>query len=162
MLSVNTSSEAILILPDIRSVLNVGSIFRTADAVGVSGVYLTGYTPTPLDRFGRIRKDFAKSALGAEKTVPWWTSSDLISLIIDLKKQGYQIVSVEQHQNSQPYYGATYGKKVAFILGNEVDGVDEAVLDLSDLVVEIPMLGKKESLNVAVATGVVLYNYFFK
>src|SRR6185503_14175872 len=96
-------TENILILHDIRSVENVGAMFRTADAAGINKIYLTGYTPTPLDRFGRKRADLAKSALGAEEFVPWEQKKLILPLIAKLKKQGFYVIGVEQDKSSIDY-----------------------------------------------------------
>jgi 23S rRNA (guanosine2251-2'-O)-methyltransferase len=147
-----------LILDNIRSVHNVGSIFRTADAAGVSHVYLIGITPTPLDRFGRVRKDIAKVALGAETTVPWSHLETIEPLIEKLKSEGVHIIALEQSENAIDY--KLYGAKspVALIVGNEVGGISQDVLNRVDGIIEIPMRGEKESLNVAVATGIALFS----
>ena len=147
----------ILILPNIRSALNVGAIFRTCDAVGVDKVYLTGYTPRPTDKFGRIQKDIAKSALGAEQWIPWEYEESLEKLITKLKKEKYQIIALEQDEKSVDYRKVKVGEKVAIILGEEVNGLDKKILKKCDAIVEIPMHGKKESLNVSVACGVALF-----
>jgi tRNA G18 (ribose-2'-O)-methylase SpoU len=147
----------ILILNDIRSTHNVGSIFRTADACGISKIYLVGTTPTPIDRFGRERKDVAKTALGAEKTIPWEYYEKAEPLIEKLKKDNFTIVAIEQSKKSIDYKEVKLNNNSAIILGSEVTGISEEVLEKCDIVVEIPMLGKKESLNVSVATGVVLF-----
>lgn len=147
----------ILILPNIRSALNVGAIFRTCDAVGVDKVYLTGYTPRPTDKFGRIQKDIAKSALGAEQWIPWEYEESLEKLITKLKKEGYQIIALEQDEKSVDYRKVKVGEKVAIILGEEVNGLDKKILKKCDVIAEIPMYGKKESLNVSVACGVALF-----
>lgn len=146
-----------LIVHDIRSSENVGSIFRTADAAGVSKIYLTGYTPTPLDRFGRKNAKLAKAALGAEAFVPWESQPDISLLIDELKRKGTALVAIEQAARSVCYKDFRVTKPTALIVGNEVDGVPEDVLARADAIIEIPMHGKKESLNVAVATGVVLF-----
>ncbi len=148
-----------VVLPDIRSVHNVGSIFRTSDAAGVSRVFLTGHTPAPIDRFGRARADIAKVALGAEKTVPWEYVADTKTLIQRLRAEGVRIVAVEQHERSVDYrhIALPTGGAVAFIFGNEVTGIPEDILSLCDDIAEIAMHGTKESLNVSVAVGVVLF-----
>ena len=151
------TNYSILILPDIRSALNVGAIFRTADAVGISKIYLTGYTPRPTDKFGRIQKDIAKSALGAEKFISWEYKKTLIPLILNLKKQGYEIVALEQDEKAIDYRKYKKPTKLAFILGPEVTGLNKKILNNCDKIVEIPMHGKKESLNVSVACGVALF-----
>ncbi|MEI7810721.1 MAG: TrmH family RNA methyltransferase [bacterium] len=153
--------DAILILPDIRSALNVGAIFRTADAVGISKIYLTGYTPRPTDKFGRIQKDISKSALGAETWIPWEYKEKIIPLLTKLKKEGYKIIALEQDERSVDYrtlrLSSGQENKIAIIIGREVEGVDKKILNKADVIAEIPMKGKKESLNVSVATGVALF-----
>ena len=117
-----------------------------------------GTTPTPLDRFGRKRADFAKVSLGAEDMMEWEHSEDIKKIVEELKSQGFKIISLEQHSKAKKLEARGH-KLEAFVLvvGNEVDGVSEAVLDMSDEVVEIEMKGKKESLNVSVATGIALF-----
>jgi len=152
--------NSVLILPDIRSAINVGAIFRTADAVGISKIYLTGYTPRPTDKFGRIQKDISKSALGAEDFVPWEYKKSLPTLINKLKKDGYKIIAVEQNKNAIDYRTLRLRsghKKAVFIIGPEVEGLDKKILNKCDIIAEIPMHGKKESLNVSVACGVALF-----
>jgi tRNA G18 (ribose-2'-O)-methylase SpoU len=149
--------DAILILPDIRSAINIGAIFRTADAVGVSKIYLTGWTPRPTDKFGRIQKDIAKSALGAENFVLWEYKKTLIPLISKLKKEGYKIIAIEQDERAVDYRKVKTNGKVAIIMGPEVTGISKKVLDKCDIIAEIPMHGKKESLNVSVACGIALF-----
>ena len=102
------NQQNVLIIHNVRSVTNVGAMFRTADAAGINKIYLTGYTPTPLDRFGRIRKDMAKSALGAEEFIPWEYKKSLSALLSKLKKERYLIIGIEQAKNSIDY------KKVIF------------------------------------------------
>lgn len=150
-------TDAILILPDIRSTHNVGAIFRTADAVGITKIYLVGITPSPLDRFGRARPDIAKSALGAEKTVPYESREEIEPLLNELKKDGYTIVAIEQSKNSVDYKEVKKKEKMAFVVGTEVTGLPETILNQCDVIAEIPMAGEKESLNVSVATGVALF-----
>lgn len=152
--------EICLVLHNIRSTHNVGSIFRTADAVGVSKIYLSGYTPAPVDRFGRSRGDIAKAALGAEKMVEWEQVKDLADLIFKLKKQKFIILGVEQDKKSIDYRKVKVGRKNLLILGNEVDGIENEILDQCDEIIEIPMRGEKESLNVSVAAGIVLFGIF--
>ncbi len=147
----------ILILHNIRSVENVGAMFRTADAVGIDKIYLTGYTPTPLDRFGRKRKDLAKSALGAEEFVPWEQKKNIFSLLIKLKSEKFLIIGIEQAKNSVDYKKVKLKEKNVFIVGAEVTGIPKNILKKCDILAEIPMQGKKESLNVSVALGVALF-----
>lgn len=149
--------DIILILDNIRSVYNVGSIFRTAETIGVKEIYCLGTTPVPIDRFGQKRKDFAKVALGAEDLVSWKYAKTGIALINRFKKQGYNIVALEQAENSINYKKFKKLAKIALIVGNEVGGISKSLLKLADQVVEIPMKGKKESLNVSVATGIMLF-----
>ena len=151
------NQENILILQDIRSTQNVGAIFRTADAVGISKIYLTGYTPAPIDRFGKKRQDIAKSALGAEEFVSWEVKKSLSALIRKLKKDKYLIIAIEQDEKSIDYKKVKLGEKNAFIMGTEVTGIPKNILKECDVIAEIPMKGKKESLNVSVATGVALF-----
>ena len=157
MKPMNNQTNAVLILPDIRSTYNVGALFRTADAAGITKIYLTGITPAPLDRFNRPRKDIAKSALGSELTMPWEYAATLTPVMNRLKKEGYTIVAIEQADNSIDYKKVKVSGPVAFILGNEVEGLPKAVLKKCDIVAEIPMRGMKESLNVSVAAGVALF-----
>jgi 23S rRNA (guanosine2251-2'-O)-methyltransferase len=149
--------ENILILPDIRSVENVGAMFRTADAAGISKIYLTGTSPTPLDRFGRKRSDMAKSALGAEEFVAWEYKKSILPLLTKLKKEGFNIIAIEQDEKSVDYRKVKIKNKNAFIVGTEVTGIPKNTLNKCDTIAEIPMKGKKESLNVSVALGVALF-----
>jgi 23S rRNA (guanosine2251-2'-O)-methyltransferase len=147
----------ILILHNIRSVENVGAMFRTADAAGIDKIYLVGYTPAPLDRFGRKRGDLAKSALGAEEFVAWEQKKTILPLIAKLKKEKYQIIAIEQDKKSIDYKKVKLAHKNAFIVGTEVTGIPKNILEKCDIIAEIPMRGKKESLNVSVATGIALF-----
>lgn len=150
--------KTIVILNNIRSNENVGSIFRTSDAAGVSKIYLVGYTPAPLDRFGRINQGLTKAALGAEKTVEWELVDSFKSITEKLRKEEYKIVGVEQSEQSIDYRELSPDSDIAFVFGNEVEGLSAEDLKLCDKVVEIPMKGKKESLNVAVSVGIVLFS----
>ena len=151
-------SKTVLLLCDIRSVENVGAIFRTADACGVSEIILGGYTPAPLDRFGRPRKDLAKAALGAETFIPWRAEKNSLTVIKKMKGEGFLAVAVEQSPKAVDYKTVEIkGKNSLIILGNEVDGISPAIIEEADIVVQITMLGHKKSLNVSVATGIVLY-----
>lgn len=149
----------IAILDNLRSVHNVGSIFRTANAVGIQKMYLCGTTPTPLDKKGLKRKDFTKVALGAEDTVEWEYYEDVVECVRTLKDEGYYLIALEQSSTSVDYKKVDIStiKDVAFIIGNEVEGVLPPVLDISDVVAEIPMIGTKESLNVTIAFGIGVY-----
>ncbi len=149
--------DVAVLLHNIRSTHNVGSIFRTADALGVNKIYLSGYTPSPIDKYGRARKDIGKVALGAEKNISWEYEEDPKKIIKSLKKVGFQVVCVEQDKTSIDYKKIKVKEKVLFVMGNEVFGVDKKILELCDAIAEIPMKGEKESLNVSVAFGVALF-----
>lgn len=151
------SSSVYLILHNLRSAHNVGAIFRTADAAGVRKIYLTGYTPAPLDRFARPNKEIAKTALGAAETIPWKKVADLNSLLYHLKSGTYKLIALEQSPRSVDYKKVKLAGLTAVILGNEVSGLSKRILDKCDIVAEIPMRGEKESLNVSVACGIFLF-----
>lgn len=151
-------SQIHILLHDIRSTHNVGAIFRTADAAGATKIYISGFTPSPVDRFGRNRPDISKAALGAEKTVAWENVESPQELIKKLKKEKFTIVAVEQADNSINYKDLKPEGNILVIMGNEVEGVEKEILNLCDEIVEIPMLGQKESLNVSVAAGIILYS----
>ena len=132
-------------------------MFRTADAVGIHKIYLVGYTPAPLDRFGRKRGDLAKSALGAEEFVVWEQVKNVSTLITKLKREGFQIIGIEQDKKSVDYKKVKLANQNAFIVGTEVTGIPQTILKKCDVIAEIPMRGKKESLNVSVAFGVAIF-----
>jgi len=146
--------KIVLILPNIRSLYNVGSFFRTADAFGVEKIYLVGFTGTPNSLHGH---KIAKTSLGAEKLIPWDHRRTAVPLIKELKKDGWQIAALEQSTDSKMLSRAKFKNKVALVVGNEVKGLSKSILKSSDLIVEISMLGFKESLNVSVAGGIALY-----
>ena len=146
-----------IILENVRSAENVGAIFRTAEAVGVSKIFLVGYTPSPIDRFGREQKKIAKSALGAEKSIPFEKKESATELIEELHKENVNVVAVEQDSESKNYNEIKIESDTAFVFGNEVDGVSKEVLKVCDDIAEIPMKGEKESLNISVSVGVFLY-----
>lgn len=143
---------------NVRSTHNVGSLFRTCDGAGVSTVYLSGYTPTPLDRFGRERKDVSKTALGAEKNIPWEYAKEPGAIIDRLRASGWAIIGVEQDKRSIDYRALILEKPTLFIFGNEVRGLSPALRAKCDQIIEIPMHGKKESLNVSVTAGIILFH----
>ena len=147
-----------VILEDIRSAYNVGAIFRTADGAGVAKVFLTGYTPEPIDRFGRQQPEIKKTSLGASETMPWEKVESLSEFIIQLKSEEVTVIAVEQVEGSVMLADFVEPEKVAYILGNEVDGVSKEACALADKIVELPMLGNKESLNVSVTAGIVMYH----
>jgi tRNA G18 (ribose-2'-O)-methylase SpoU len=156
------SHKLFLILHDIRSAHNVGAMIRTADGAGVSKIYFSGYTQAPAE-LGRqwktdAEKSLAKTALGAEYGVPWERVSDLFELLATFRADGVEIVSLESDKKSVDYRSYKPRGDVALIVGNETEGVSPEVLEESDVVVEIPMRGAKESLNVSVATGIALFS----
>jgi len=153
-----------ILLPDIRSAYNVGSIFRSADCFGIEKVYLSGTTPTPVDRFGRTnsgaQKEISKTALGAEMDIPWEYVADLTPFLKKMKKENFTIISIEQDKKSielDNFLKIKRPENILVIFGNEVEGVDKNLLKKSDYIVEIPMHGKKESLNVSVCAGLIMH-----
>jgi tRNA G18 (ribose-2'-O)-methylase SpoU len=157
------------VLENIRSTHNVGSILRTADSFGVIEVFFCGYTPYPLfsgDKrlphlANKITKDIHKTALGAEKHMPFQTYENINDAIELLKTKGFIFASLEQSKNSQPLNQFNTNKDIALALGNEVKGVSKETLKASDVILEIPMFGKKESLNVSVSVAIALYSLKF-
>ncbi len=146
-----------LILENIRSVENTGSIFRSACRFGVSKIILVGITPTPLDRFGRKRSDFSKVSLGAEKTMDWEYQKSIARVLKELRDDNFQIISLEQAPETQNIKSFVPQNQFALVVGNEVSGVSKETQEISDALVEIPMQGEKNSLNVSVATGIALF-----
>jgi 23S rRNA (guanosine2251-2'-O)-methyltransferase len=145
----------IVILDSIRSLNNIGSFFRTADAFNVEKIYLCGITATPPHR------DIQKTALGATESVEWEHHTNIIELIEELKKEDVKICSIEQAEKTtflQDVPNLPKGK-YALIFGNEVDGVDQEAIDHSDYIIEIPQFGTKHSLNVSVCAGVVIWEF---
>jgi tRNA G18 (ribose-2'-O)-methylase SpoU len=130
----------------------VGSFFRTCDALGVERIYLTGYTGHP------PRKEITKTAIGAEKFVPWEQGDEPEIIVRMLKAEGWQIVALELAPSAVPLDSFVSSERVCLLLGHELTGVPEPLLVQADAVVQIPMLGRKESLNVAVAAGIALYH----
>ncbi len=155
-----------VIAHNIRSIYNIGSILRTADGFGVDKVYCTGYTPYPTQPndsrlphlSSKITKQISKTALGAEQSVQCVFAADVLKLIDSLNRDGYQIIALEQTANSVmlPHFRPA-GAKIALLLGEEVNGINNELLKKCDIAIEIPMSGKKESFNVSVATGIALY-----
>jgi tRNA G18 (ribose-2'-O)-methylase SpoU len=156
-----SEKKLVAVLHNIRSVHNVASMFRTADGAGVEKIYITGITPAPIDRFGNSVSQFTKVSLGAEKFVPWEKTRRIGDCIKRLKREGYYVVALEQSPKSIPYHSlkaqTSKLKPTALIVGNEVRGISQALLRTADKIVEIPMRGKKESLNVSVAFGIAVY-----
>ncbi|MDZ7806875.1 MAG: RNA methyltransferase [Gracilimonas sp.] len=142
-----------IMVPNIRSLHNVGSIFRSADAFGIADIILAGYTPTP------PRPEINKTAIGAEEFVAWKYADDPIETLQKLKKQGYYIIGLEQTDKSTdlPDFDAKIHENLCIVLGSEVSGIDDELLPHVDEFVSIPQYGRKHSLNVSVAAGVVLY-----
>jgi 23S rRNA (guanosine2251-2'-O)-methyltransferase len=163
--------EIAVLLHNIRSAHNVGSIFRTADAAGISKLYLSGYTPTPRDRFNRPQKDIAKTALGAQHSVAWEYAKSPEVFMTRLKNEGWAIVGVEQDMHAIDYRTFKPEGSILFIFGNEVLGISSALRKKCDTLIEISMRGSmvrhahhphhsgcgKESLNVSVAAGIILF-----
>jgi len=150
-------SEIFIILSNVRSAHNVGSIFRTAEGAGVSKIFLTGYTPAPVDRFGREVAEIRKTSLGASELVPWKSAPNTKDVVQKLQAEGVAVIAVEQHACAVNYRDFPVPENIAYIFGNEVDGVLSEICEIADRVVEIPMMGKKESLNVSVAAGIILF-----
>lgn len=144
----------VIVLDNVRSHLNVGSVFRTADAFLVEAIYLCGITGTPPHR------DINKTALGATETVSWKHVESTLSAVNELKQNGYTIISIEQAEGAtmlNDFKPVTQGK-YAVVFGNEVEGVEQAVVSQSDIVVEIPQYGTKHSLNISVSVGIVVWD----
>lgn len=146
-----TNPELVFVLVSLRSLFNVGALFRTADAVGASKIYLCGYTGTP------AQSKVAKTALGAQDRVAWEKVASASRLIAQLKTDGFEIVALETGEKSQDFRAWKPKHKTAILLGNEVTGLSPRILSQADLVVHLPMAGIKESLNVAVAGGAIAY-----
>ncbi|MEM7298613.1 MAG: RNA methyltransferase [Bacteroidota bacterium] len=150
--------SAVLVLDDVRSAMNVGSAFRTSDAFRIAKIYLCGITAKPPHR------EINKTALGAQDTVEWVHVENINECINSLKEDGFQIASVEQADESTSLsdFSPKPDEKFAFVFGNEVFGVNDQVVENSDIVIEIPQYGTKHSLNISVSIGVVLWDYFSK
>ena len=144
-------SKVVVVLDNVRSMHNVGSVFRTADAFLIQSVYLCGYTPKPPHR------DIQKTALGATETVEWHYVSSTMEAVNLLKEKGYKIFAVEQAEGSVSLEKFNPEDNIAVIFGNEVEGVDVEVLKHCDACIEIPQFGTKHSLNISVAAGIVLW-----
>jgi tRNA G18 (ribose-2'-O)-methylase SpoU len=154
----NRNWDIFVLLDNIRSAWNVGSIFRTADGIGLGKIYLCGISPTPDN--SKVRK----TALGAENTIPWEQSNNALKTVITLKSQGYKIWVLEDLPSAEPLYDVEVTSqvtKLVLILGNEVSGVDPGLLEACDKVISIPMLGKKSSYNVATAFGIAASFLFY-
>lgn len=143
----------VVVLENIRSAYNVGSVFRTADAFLLQGIHICGYTAYP------PHKEIRKTALGSEETVHWKHFPNAAHAITHLKNEGYKVYAVEQTEGSVPLqaFGREHDDKVALVFGNEVTGVEQSTILLCDGAIEIPQLGMKHSLNISVAAGIVLW-----
>ena len=142
----------VLVAHNIRSLWNIGSFFRTADAFGVKHIHLTGYTASP------PREEIHKTALGADEWIPWSQDLSPLEVLSRRKKEGYEVVSLEITSGSVPIGTFKPKKPVCLVVGHEVTGVPPEILAASDAIVHIPMIGKKESLNVSVALGIALFS----
>jgi len=146
-------NPVVVVLDNVRSMHNVGSVFRTADAFLISGIWLCGYTPRPPHR------DIHKTALGSTETVAWFYEAETAAAIERLKSDGFRVFAIEQVEKSIPLHEFSYGpnEKLALVFGNEVSGVSEGILTLCEGSLEIPQYGMKHSLNISVAAGIVLW-----
>lgn len=157
--------KIVLLVNDIRSTHNVGSIIRTAECFGVSHIYFTGYTPYPSTNndsrlphvSSKLTTQISKTSLGAEKDVPWSHHHNLRELISRLKTEDFEIIALEQDSSSISIEKFVPSENTAILLGNEVKGIDPDLMSHCDKIVEIPIFGKKESLNVVQATAIMLY-----
>lgn len=159
----------IVILDNIRSALNVGSIFRTSSGVRINKIYLCGITPIPFETSKKFegqnkkRKDFVKTSLGAEEEIGWEYRENILEAIKELKGKDFEIIALEQDKKSIDYKKLkTKKENIAIIVGSETDGIQKEVLELCDQVTEIPMLGLKESLNVTIAYAILAYKLWDK
>jgi tRNA G18 (ribose-2'-O)-methylase SpoU len=147
----------IIVLDNVRSLNNVGSVFRTADAFLIEAIYLCGITGQPPN------KEIQKTALGATESVTWKHFENTIDALNDLKEKNYMVCSIEQTESATMLNEfKPDGKKIAVIFGNEVKGVQQEIIDASDAVIEIPQVGTKHSLNIAVSVGIVIWDLFLK
>lgn len=146
----------VVVLDNIRSLNNVGSVFRSCDALRVAKIYLCGITPTPPHR------DIRKTALGAEEAVPWEYFENTREAVDSLRKKGYKLFAIEQTDNSTMLHKFSFdkGEKVAIIFGNEVKGVQQQIVNSCDNCIEIPQEGTKHSLNISVSVGMVLWELY--
>lgn len=159
----------VVIAHNLRSTHNVGSLLRTAEGLGVETVYLTGYTPYPQtkndDRLPhiatKVHAQISKTALGAEDTQSWEHAESIDGLVNNLKQDGYVVAALEQSELSIPLYSYKAPHKIALILGREVDGIEPEVLATTNIHLEIPMFGSKESFNVVQAAAMALYQLRF-
>jgi tRNA G18 (ribose-2'-O)-methylase SpoU len=160
LLSTRQLSMLYVLANNIRSLYNVGALFRLADGAGVAKIYLTGITGAPYDdiKHQRQRRQIAKTALEGLDSVPWEYHESPLVLIGSLKRRGIHVVALEQTERSIPYAQADYRSPLCLVLGHETDGVDRSVLEQADSVIELPMYGKGKSLNVISSASVALYH----
>jgi 23S rRNA (guanosine2251-2'-O)-methyltransferase len=162
-------NSIVLIAHNLRSTHNVGSLLRTAEGLGVDRVWLTGYTPYPLQASDvrmpyiaqKLHAQIHKTALGAEELVSWQQSSELFTVLTQLKSEGYTLAALEQHPKSIKLSDYKPPNKIALIVGREVEGIEPEVLAQCDVIIEIPMKGQKESFNVVQAAAMALYSFIF-
>ncbi len=162
--------KIILVINDIRSTHNVGALLRTADAMGVEKVIFSGYSPYPRiigdsrlpHIINKLTKEISKTALGAEVYIEFEYTDDILATLKELKKFNYSIISLEQSKKSIDINEFIPPNQCVLVIGNELNGVDENIMNISDDIIEIPMLGKKESLNVASATAIALHLMRYK
>jgi tRNA G18 (ribose-2'-O)-methylase SpoU len=154
----SSKTPIIIVLDNVRSLNNVGSVFRTADAFLIEAIYLCGITGTPPN------KEIQKTALGATESIAWKYTATTIEAVEELKQMGYFVCSVEQAESACMLneFIPEKKQKIALIFGNEVKGVEQEVIDVSDQVIEIPQVGTKHSLNIAVSAGIVVWDLFRK
>lgn len=158
--------RSVLVIHNVRSALNVGSLLRTADGLGIEKVYMTGYTPYPEAKEDvrlphqrrRTSQQIHKTALGAELFIKWQQIADINECLDKLRSSGFQIVALEQHSKAIKLSRFEAGPKTALIVGNEVTGVEDSLLKLADQIIQIPMRGRKESFNVAIAAAIAIYH----
>jgi 23S rRNA (guanosine2251-2'-O)-methyltransferase len=154
----SSKTPIIIVLDNVRSLNNVGSVFRTADAFLIEGIYLCGITGTP------PHKEIQKTALGATESITWKYTATTMEAVKELKQMGYSVCAIEQAESACMLHKFMPEKqqKMAIIFGNEVKGVEQEVIDQSDHVIEIPQVGTKHSLNIAVSVGIVVWDLFQK
>lgn len=154
----STKTPLVIVLDNIRSLNNIGSVFRTGDAFRIEKIYLCGITASPPHR------EIQKTAIGATESVDWEYKESTSEILSDLKEKNYTLIAIEQTEKSIPLdtFKVEKNKKYAIVLGNEVDGVQQSAIDLCDFTVEIPQIGTKHSLNISVCTGVVVWDFFQK
>ena len=163
------NKQIVLVAHNIRSTHNIGSLLRSCDGLGIKKVYLTGYSPYPASKnetrlphiARQLDSQIHKTALGAENTVAWEYIENPLQAVSLLKSEGYQVAVLEQSKNSRKLHKFKTPQKIALIIGEEVNGVSKELINISDITLEIPMFGEKESFNVSVAAAIALYHFRF-